>query len=176
MSIILVRVDDRLIHGQILQAWLPSIKANELLVPSDTLAADETQRAIFESAIPRSTRLVIDTVERIAEILLQGHDRRVRRMVIVEHLRDALRLKRAGVPFQRLNLGNIRSAEGTLSLSRTVFVGQECLRSLREIVRAGVNVDLQTVPFEKRVDLFDAFRPLDPSVYRDIFPAEALRP
>ncbi|MDD3473251.1 MAG: PTS sugar transporter subunit IIB, partial [Syntrophaceae bacterium] len=70
MPIVLVRVDDRLVHGQILEGWLPSTRAEELLIANDALAQDELQKMIMESAIPYSVSLIVDSVEKIASILL----------------------------------------------------------------------------------------------------------
>lgn len=148
MPIVLVRVDDRLVHGQILEGWIPSTRTQELLVANDAAAGDETLRMIMESATPDSVRLVIESVERIAELLVTEMDSTVRRMIIMDSPVDALRLKRAGVPFTRLNLGNLRTGDGHVCLSRSVMVGDDSMRALREIVDEGVHVYLQSVPFE----------------------------
>jgi len=173
MPIVLVRVDDRLIHGQILEVWVPAVRVQELFVPNDPLAEDEAQRSIVESAVPRSTPLVVDRVEKIAELLRKKGRHDVRSMVIVDHPRDALRLKRAGVPFNRLNLGNLRTDRGMVSLSRNVTVGERCLRVLHQILLEGVQVDIQSVPFEKPVDLVKVFRAIDPSGSRRFLPRNA---
>jgi PTS system mannose-specific IIB component len=155
MPIVLVRVDDRLIHGQILEGWLPSTRAQEVLIANDALADDPLQVMIMQTAIPYPIRLIVDCVDRIAAFLLDGEDREVRRMVIVDSPTDALRLKRAGVQFDLLNLGNLRSGQLTTCLSQSVVVGDECLEVLCNIVQEGVRVNIQSVPFEKPVDLSD---------------------
>jgi mannose/fructose/N-acetylgalactosamine-specific phosphotransferase system component IIB len=148
MPIVLVRVDDRLVHGQILEGWIPSTRTQELLVANDAAAGDETLRMIMESATPDSVRLVIESVEKVAEMLVGDVDSAVRRMIIMDSLSDALRLKRAGVPFKQLNLGNLRAGDARVCLSRSVRVGDDSMRALREIVDEGVQVYLQSVPFE----------------------------
>lgn len=157
MPIVLVRVDDRLIHGQILEGWLPSTRAQEVLIANDELADDPMQVMIMQTAIPCPIRLIVDSVDRIAALLLDAQDPETRRMVIVDNPSDALRLKRAGVQFDRLNLGNLRSGQLTTSLSRSVVVGDECLEVLWNIVQEGVRVNIQSVPFEKPVDVSDLF-------------------
>jgi mannose/fructose/N-acetylgalactosamine-specific phosphotransferase system component IIB len=158
MPIVLVRVDDRLIHGQILEGWLPSTRAQELLVANDAVAQDDLRKMIMQSATPYSVGLVIDSVERIASLCMESDAPDVRRMIIVENPLDALRLKRAGVPFDSLNLGNFRTNDVTVCLSRSVAVGDETLRELRVIMEEGVHVSLQTVPYERPVDLFQVIR------------------
>jgi mannose/fructose/N-acetylgalactosamine-specific phosphotransferase system component IIB len=72
----------------------------------------------MESAVPRSIRLIVDSVERVALLLRQSSERDLRRMVIVDSPIDALRLKRAGVQFDHLNLGNIGTDKVRTYLSR----------------------------------------------------------
>lgn len=158
MPIVLVRVDDRLIHGQILEGWLPRTRAQELLVANDAIARDDLRKMIMQSATPYTVGLVIDSVDRIASLCVEPEARDVRRMIIVENPVDALRLKRAGVPFDSLNLGNLRTNDVTVCLSRSVAVGRETLRALQVIMEEGVQVSLQAVPYEKPVDLFRMIR------------------
>jgi len=155
MPIVLVRVDDRLIHGQILEGWLPSTRAQEVLVANDALAFDQTQKMIMESAVPNSIRLIIDSVERIAFLLREGNERDVRSMVIVDSPVDAKRFKLAGVPFHHLNLANLGTNRVGTYLSQTEGIGDESLEALVNIVEEGVQVHIQSVPFEKPVDLWE---------------------
>jgi mannose/fructose/N-acetylgalactosamine-specific phosphotransferase system component IIB len=148
MPIVLVRVDDRLVHGQILEGWIPSTRAQELLVANDIAAGDEVLQMIMESAIPDSIRLVVETVDNIAQLLIEEAESAVRRMIIMDNPVDALRLKRAGVTFDRLNVGNLRTSDGKVCLSRSVIIGDDSLRTLREIVAEGVQVYIQSVPYE----------------------------
>jgi PTS system mannose-specific IIB component len=155
MTIVLVRVDERLIHGQVLEGWLPSTKAQELLIANDDLATDLLQKEILLSAVPFSVNVVIDSVERVASMLMEDSEREVRRMVLVDNPIDALRLKRAGVNFDRLNLGNLTAAQAIACLSRSVALGDESLQALLKILEEGVRVNIQSVPFEKPVDFCD---------------------
>ncbi|MCX5861846.1 MAG: PTS sugar transporter subunit IIB [Deltaproteobacteria bacterium] len=158
MPIVLVRVDDRLVHGQILEGWLPSTRAQELLIANDSLANDFLQKMIMQSAIPYSVNIVIDTVQGVATLLRDTAANEVKRIVLVDSPRDALRLKRAGVGFNNLNLGNLRTNNMTICLSRSVMVGEDGLRDLRTILAEGVKVVIQSVPFEKPLDLSEVLR------------------
>ncbi len=152
MPIVLVRVDERLIHGQVLEGWVPSTRAEELFIANDALADDLVQQEILSSAVPYSVRVVIDSVDRIASLLMSENERDVRRMILVDHPLDALRLKKLGVNFDRLNLGNLTANSAVASLSRSVILGNDSLRALLNIVEEGVRVHIQSVPFEKSVD------------------------
>ncbi|MGC8657452.1 MAG: PTS system mannose/fructose/N-acetylgalactosamine-transporter subunit IIB [Desulfomonilaceae bacterium] len=155
MPIVLLRVDDRFVHGQILQGWLPSTRAQELYIANDGLAEDEVQKMIMECAIPYSVKIVIDHVETIARLLNEVDNKDIRRMVIVDTPVDALRLIKAGVKFSHLNLGNMTGNGKGKSLTRSVAVGEESLMALREILDTGIDISVQSVPFEKPINFCD---------------------
>uniref|UniRef100_A0A7C4EVU8 PTS mannose/fructose/sorbose transporter subunit IIB n=1 Tax=Desulfomonile tiedjei TaxID=2358 RepID=A0A7C4EVU8_9BACT len=158
MPIVLVRVDDRLIHGQIIEGWLPVTKAEELIIADDALAQDSLQQMIMLSALPLSVGLMVDTVDAVACFLQDNRRDHVRRIVLVRSPRDALRLMRAGVQFDHLNVGNLMSREVAVCLGRSVMVSMECLMDLNSIIQEGVRVTIQTVPFEKPDELLDLKR------------------
>jgi PTS system mannose-specific IIB component len=158
MPIVLVRVDDRLVHGQIIEGWLPTTKAEELIIANDSLADDSLQQMIMHSALPFSVALLVDSVEGVASFLRANLENELRRIVLVDRPRDALRLIRAGVKFNHLNLGNLRSGELTVCLSKSVVVSAETLLDLKSIMDEGVKVTIQSVPFEKPLELLDILR------------------
>ena len=94
MPVVPFRVDDRFVHGQILQGWLPSTRAQELFIANDALAKDDVQKMIMECAIPYNVKIVIDTVDEVARLLKTEEVSDIRRMVIVDTPVDALRLMR----------------------------------------------------------------------------------
>jgi mannose/fructose/N-acetylgalactosamine-specific phosphotransferase system component IIB len=155
MSIVLLRVDDRFVHGQILQGWLPSTRAQELFIANDILAQDDVQKMIMECAIPYTVKIVIDTVDKVADLLLDDDTSGVRRMVLVDTPMDALRLIKAGVRFDHLNLGNMSANGKKIALTRSVALGEESISALREILAKGVDITVQSVPFEKPLNFCD---------------------
>lgn len=160
MPIVLFRVDDRLVHGQILEGWIPSTRAQELVIANDAVAEDNLQKMIMQAAIPYSVNIVMETVEMVGLLLTHQRDRDIRRIVIVESPRDALRLRRAGLEFDHLNIGNLRTDNAAVCLSKTVMVGEDTLKDLVTIVEEGVRVVIQSVPFEKPLDLSEVFKSL----------------
>ena len=155
MPIVLVRVDERLVHGQVLQGWIPSTRAEQLIVANDGLLQDEAKRLLIQWSVPYTVELVLDGVEQVAQRLRNNGDSSVRKMIVVESPIDALRLRLAGVPFSSLNVGNFASEKPAVSLSQSVLVGGEQLQALISIIEQGVRVSVQSVPYEKAVDVID---------------------
>ncbi|MEI6134084.1 MAG: PTS sugar transporter subunit IIB [Desulfomonile sp.] len=155
MPIVLFRVDDRFVHGQILQGWLPSTRAQELFIANDALAQDDVQKMIMECAIPYNVKIVIDTVDEVARLLKTEEVSDIRRMVIVDTPVDALRLIRAGVRFGSLNLGNMSVSDAKKPITRSLALGEESIGAIREILKEGIGINVQSVPFEKPIDFCD---------------------
>lgn len=153
MNIILVRVDDRFIHGQILESWIPHLKAQSVVVVNDTLACDHFQKTIMSMAIPDRITLRIVPLDD-AQSLAQDKDLDEKRtLVIVSSVKDAYTLYSKGFTFHKLNIGNNKGGDQARQISYSVWVDNEDLSMLRKLMDNGVDVSLQSVPRERVIDM-----------------------
>lgn len=153
MNVLIVRVDDRFIHGQILESWIPHLKAQSVVVANDALACDQIQKTIMSMAIPERMKLRIVTLD---DALQLSNDRELngkRTLVIVSTIKDAYRLFSFGFKFNKLNIGNNRSADSSKQLSYSVWVDRQDIDLIRTLMDNGVEVTLQSVPRERLVDM-----------------------
>ena len=149
MAIVLTRIDSRLIHGQVLEAWVPFVQADCIVVANDLAAHTPLQRMIMQAAVPRNIRLVIATLEEVAT-LLASHELRLRRtLLLFASSDDALRACRLGVGFSKLNLGNMHAAEGKFRYSCTIALDQHDIDNLRAVEANGVAIVAQCVPTDR---------------------------
>jgi PTS system mannose-specific IIB component len=153
MNVLLVRVDDRFIHGQILESWIPHLKAQGVVVASDCLAQDQIQKAIMSMAIPERIQLRIVGLEDAVDLKGDCAMDEKRTLVIVSSIKDAFRLHEGGLPFTHLNIGNCKSTAGSRQVSYSVWVDGEDLALVRELIDSGVEVTLQSVPRERCIDM-----------------------
>ncbi|HDP25270.1 MAG TPA: PTS mannose/fructose/sorbose transporter subunit IIB [Deltaproteobacteria bacterium] len=153
MNIVLVRIDDRFIHGQILESWIPFLRAQSVIVANDTLARDQFQTTIMSMAIP--DRILLRIIP-VADVLQLMEDRDLdgkRTLVIVSNIEDAYTLYSSGVHFSSLNLGNNRATEGSRQISYSVWIHEKDEEKLKALISKGVEVFLQSVPREHPVDM-----------------------
>ncbi len=153
MPIVLMRVDNRFVHAQMLEGWLPTLRPDALVIANDELAQDESRKIVMRTALTYPSDLTIDTVEEIASLLTRNDSRALRSVVVVEHPDDALRLKESGVPFDRLILGNIGAKSDPLTINERVSLGAPARRALRAISQAGVSIFVQGVPSDEPLPL-----------------------
>lgn len=153
MNIVLVRVDDRFIHGQILESWIPFLKAQSVIVVNDTLACDHFQKTIMSMAIPDRITLRIVPLNDAPDLAEDEDLDEKRTLVIVSSIRDAYTLYSKGFNFNKLNIGNNKGGDSSKQISYSVWVDKEDLSMLKSLMDKGVDVSLQSVPRERIIDM-----------------------
>jgi len=149
MGIVLTRIDSRLIHGQVLEAWVPYVKADCIVVANDPAAHTPLQRMIMQAAVPRDIRLVIGTIDEVASLLATAELSKCRTLLLFANSDDALRACRLGFGYTRLNLGNMHGAEGKERYSCSIALDQHDIDNLRAVAASGVTIVSQCVPADR---------------------------
>ena len=148
MSLALVRVDCRLIHGQVVETWLPHTGANCLLVANDDLAANAFLRSVMELAVPPSIHVVFCAVDEVAGKLSEIDRFGEKAILLCSTFPDALRIFRSGVRFSSLNVGNLNYAAGKVEISPSVFFSPEDFDLVHCFCHNGVAVVIRATPFD----------------------------
>ena len=145
------RVDNRLVHGQIIEGWLPYLDATQLVVINDTLAVDGLQQQIMLLAIPDRVQTHFVPVKKIKAL----HDAIASvgdtALYLLATFQDVSRLTKEGVAVPVLNVGNIHYGHGKRQLCIHVALSDndlECLRALRE---NGTVLDFRCIPTDMPV-------------------------
>jgi mannose/fructose/N-acetylgalactosamine-specific phosphotransferase system component IIB len=153
MDIALVRVDNRLVHGQILEAWVPFTKSSAIIVVDDQVASDFFRETVIKMAVPREVEVIISNVEDFANNYKYGTGRGKRAIVLFSVIADAFRAFQCGFVFDKLNIGNVYSEECLKQCSPSVMLDGEDIKIIRLFLDAGVNIDVRRVPREKPIDI-----------------------
>lgn len=144
-EIVLTRIDDRLIHGQVATQWGNKLGANVLLVANDAVAADAFKQELMNMIAPANTLTRYYAIDEINEKINElGDDKKV--MILVETPADALRLVEAGVPIKEVNVGNIAMAEGKRAVSPAVAVDEADVEVFKNLQDKGIDLVIQRVP------------------------------
>jgi mannose/fructose/N-acetylgalactosamine-specific phosphotransferase system component IIB len=145
MSWILHRVDDRLIHGQILIAWGQRLAPKRIWVADDAAAADAWERGLLQSASPEAEIRVVRIAEAAAayagEAAAPGGA-----FLLVRDLISALALVEAGAPVPSFNLGGLHFAPGRSKVNEYVYLDDADRAAARALIARGVALEVQDVP------------------------------
>ncbi|GAA5344378.1 PTS N-acetylgalactosamine transporter subunit IIB [Planifilum fimeticola] len=152
-NILLTRIDNRLIHGQVAVTWSNHVGANLIVVANDEVAKDPLQQSLMDMAVPGMETRYFTIRETIDKIGLASEEQKI--ALIVKTPQDVLELVKGGVPIRKVNIGNMHYSEGKEQLTSTVAVDEEDKKAFRELHRLGVQLEIRRVPSEKGKNIID---------------------
>jgi PTS system mannose-specific IIB component len=147
--IVLVRVDNRLLHGQILEAWIPRLRAERVVVADDEAAASPLAQAAMTLCIPPELSVEITAVRDIDYVGLAADPRRS--VVLLREVSDLARAHASGLSprlAHTLNVGNVHFSAGRRPVTPSVFLSGGEVQALRKLAGEGFTVEARSVPAE----------------------------
>ncbi|MEW5951109.1 MAG: PTS sugar transporter subunit IIB [Elusimicrobiota bacterium] len=160
MAVELLRVDDRLVHGQVVEGWVPELKINEIAVISDEIFSDEIRKSIMRFSVPENVNLIFLKVEEAAENLeVKQEDGSLRVLALFSNLKDAYETLKKMKTVKTLNIGGIHYSAGkNFSLGKAIFLSEEDCFNLRKIDELGVKIEGRGVPHDKPSDILQSIK------------------
>ncbi len=154
MPVVLYRIDERLIHGQVVMGWGPQLGIEHYVVVDDELAVSDWEQDLYKLGLPGGTAADFLTV-RDARARLSDLDADPRRIVLLTRTIDAMSglAERDGLRGREINLGGLHHAAGRTERVPYVFLGQAEEESLRALVDEGVAVSARDLPGSAAVGL-----------------------
>lgn len=147
-----VRIDDRLIHGQIVAAWIDAVGCNEIVIADDKAAGDDFAKSLLKMACPPSIKLRIRTIESAAKYLTTTTNR-AKILLILRDVDSALRLTEYPVEIDHINVGNASSANGRKRYTKAVWLSDEEVAKYKQLHDRGIQLTLQIVPSDHPTDM-----------------------
>lgn len=156
-NILLTRIDNRLIHGQVATQWSSSIGANLLLVANDEVAGNKVRQGLMDMAAPASAQTRYFTLQKTIDVIGKAADRQ-KIFIIVDNPQDVVTLVEGGVPIKKVNIGNMHMAEGKRQVVGSVAVDDSDVAAFRRLQELGVELEIRRVPQEPAEDLQKLFK------------------
>lgn len=152
MSVVFYRIDDRLIHGQVMTGWTKVWKANQIFVIDDVVVKDEFLCQVMTMAVPAGINSKVYGFADGAEKIIND-DPKNRTIVITKTPEMMKRLVDAGCPMKDLNVGGMGYQQGRKTVLRNIQISPEELQTLKEIAAKNVHVFCQVVADDKTIEL-----------------------
>lgn len=149
MSIVLVRVDNRLIHGQVLEAWLPHVQADYIVVVDDVIAQDPFRKQLMLAVVPSTVRVDIYSHKQFDQATQLTVCQGAKTLVLFSTPADALKAYRNGFQFPVLNLGNMHVGPKKCCISQTLYADCDDLADLDQLTALGVDLCAQCIPTDR---------------------------
>lgn len=147
-KLVLVRIDDRLIHGQIATQWLKEVKGNEVLIVDDDLPNDAMMTRICKAVAPPGVSVEIQSVDEATEYIRNGSEK-LNTVILVKEPSIVERLIDNGITIPTIILGGMGQKAGRAKFNKNISASEEEIDCMRRIVEKGSKILYQLVPAEK---------------------------
>lgn len=151
MGVELVRIDDRLIHGQVATTWTRNYDIEQILIIDDKAKNDPVQQSVANFAVPAGVKVIIFGVEQFGKVMKKNPIKK-RTMLLFTNPMDILYLVNEGLDIKEVNAGGMRFNEGRHRLSKAISVTEEENTAFKQLMDKGIAINVQMVPKDPRVD------------------------
>lgn len=146
----LLRVDHRLLHGQVAFSWTQYIGADCILIANDSVPNDELRKTTIKLAKPPAVKLVIKSIDDAIEAIKSGVTDKYQLFIVVESVTDAWRLATALPEISSINLGGIKAKEGSRNISKAINLLPDEITQLQALSQAGKEIEIRQVPGDRK--------------------------
>lgn len=147
--IALTRIDDRLVHGQVVEGWLPSLRVRRILVVSDEAAEDPAQAALMRLALPEAVTLEAVAVRGAAAAFASASASAEKVLVLAPGPAEVLAMLEAGADISEVNVGGLHYEAGHVQLGKAIFLSLEDIAALKALSARGVRLEGRAVPTDR---------------------------
>ena len=153
-NVSLTRIDDRLIHGQVMTAWIQYTMANEVVIVDDKVAKDEFSKMIMQSAMPKKIKLkVLSTQDAIEYLLDDPENADIKYFLLVKTPHPILSMVKSGVDIKEVCIGGMGAKATRGPFYRNISASEDEIKCLKEINGLGVRVFARVLTDNKPVNL-----------------------
>ena len=145
-NILLTRIDNRLVHGQVATQWNSTLGSNLILVANDEVSTNTMRQNLMKMAAPAAgvaTRFF--SLQKTIDVIGKASPRQ-KIFIVAETPEDVLTLVKGGVPIKKVNIGNMHMSEGKRQVATSVAVNDEDVAAFKELQELGVELEIRRVP------------------------------
>lgn len=159
MSIVLYRVDERLIHGQVVVGWGSELRPNRIVVVDDDLAASAWEQELYAIGLPDELTTSFESVAEAREHLQEWRKNADRVVVLTRDVATMRQLASAGtMQGEEVNIGGIHYAPGRTAILPYVYLSEAEMTEMDALESAGVRISARDLPGARRIELKDMLK------------------
>ncbi|WP_326909439.1 PTS sugar transporter subunit IIB [Sedimentibacter sp. MB31-C6] len=149
-NILLTRIDDRLLHGQVIVSWIPYLKADEILIVDDEYSKDEFMSTLIKEAAPDNVKVDVLSVED-SRNYLNLNDEGSRLFILSRYIENVDKLIKLGIKISKLNIGGISNSHNRTKFKNAIHLSENELNMLKRMSEKGIRVEVQMLPNDKAI-------------------------
>ena len=148
MKNVFVRIDDRLLHGQVVVSWIPYLKANEVVIADDEYANDEFMKELIKCSEPEGVTVHVKTIDETAALLNNDNENKI--LVLLRSIEGIKELVKK-VKISNINIGGVGAAEGRKRYYNSIHLSDNELSILKDIANDNIHVEVRILPKDKAI-------------------------
>ena len=156
-NILLTRIDNRLIHGQVATQWNSTLGANLILVANDDVAGNKMRQNLMNMAAPTGVATRFFSLQKTIDVIHKASPKQ-HIFLVAENPSDVLTLVKGGVPIRKVNIGTMHMSEGKRQVATSVAVDDADVAAFKELQDLGVELEIRRVPSTPAEDINKLFQ------------------
>lgn len=146
----LLRVDHRLLHGQVAFSWCNALDIDAILIANDDIQNDQIRKMAVRLAKPNNVKLVMKGVKDSINTINSGITDKYNLMVIVENVLDAVAIVQACPDIKSINLGGVPKSDERKKISNAVFLSDDEIGLLKQCELKGIEVEIRQIATDRK--------------------------
>ncbi|MCJ0570968.1 mannose/fructose/sorbose PTS transporter subunit IIA [Enterococcus cecorum] len=151
----LVRIDSRLLHGQVATAWTKAVQPTRIIVVSDAVSKDELRKKLIEQAAPPGVKANVVPIAKMIEVAKDPRFGNTKALLLFENPQDVVRAIEGGVDIKEVNVGSMAHSVGKVLVNKVLSMDAKDVEAFETMKKAGVKFDVRKVPNDSK-DNMDA--------------------
>jgi PTS system mannose-specific IIB component len=153
MKICLVRIDDRLIHGQVATVWVKEVGCNKIIACSDEVAADQLRKTLLLQVTPPGIKAYVLPVDKAIEVYKNPKYNDFRTLFLFTNPTDVLRMVEGGVDIRSVNVGGMCYKDGKVLITGAVSVDKADVDAFRKLHERGIELEVRKIASDSKINL-----------------------
>lgn len=153
----MLRVDDRLIHGQVALVWAKELGVNRIIVANDTIANDSLQVNVLKMAAPETVKTNVISIEKAINLLTDPRADKLKILVVINNMIDVERITSSITEKPFIDVANVGRVAGDIKskvkLTDTVYLSDDEISASKTILASGHKMYNQPLPSDSKLDL-----------------------
>ncbi|GEK91386.1 PTS sugar transporter subunit IIB [Alkalibacterium kapii] len=158
MNIRLIRIDDRLIHGQVATTWSKYTGISRIIVVSDDAASNSLQKMLLTQAAPPEVKSHVVSVNKLNDIAGHPLMTDVKVMLLFSNPKDVMRVHKSGLSFDSVNIGGMKYSEGKQMVTHSISVDQTDIDAFKYLNDQGIDLEIRKVPGDRRLKMIEVLK------------------
>ncbi len=153
-----IRIDGRLIHGQVVTKWIYVVEVDRIILIDDTLLNNLVEKNALKISTPSNIKLSLLGTEKALKNIQNKKYKDQNVMILVKTPKPLRALVENGLDINKINIGNIYQRKGAKQIRPSVFLGEEDIKDLTRLIELKVKVNIQTVSSKPKENIEDILK------------------